>query len=317
MNTYLKYKPVWYRIVILGSLIVGSSMAFGLLSLYIVSNMTGIPFAEVQLLDFTDPDLRDAQRVLLFVNSLAVFLVPALLYSYFADPQPMRFLRLDVKPKWWHWVVGGVIVIAAMPSAFWLGELNKQLDVSQLLPSLDKWMRESEASSNKVVESILLNQTPQDLAVNLFLMALLPAVCEEVFFRGLIQKGIMRTTRNVWFSIIISGVIFSAFHFQFLTFLTRLEMGIILGALYWYTGSLWVPILAHLVFNGMQVIMAYYNPEMINTPPDVMSAGWAGLSFLTVAALIFISRKMSVSSLYEVFDDEDDFTVGPKDEYLQ
>lgn len=318
MNTYLKYKPVWYRIVVLGSLIIGSSMVIGLVTLYIISHLTGIPLKEIQVMDFNNPELLNAQKFLIAANGIAVFLLPALLYSYFTDPRPMHFLRLNTRAQHWHWVVAVAIVIIAIPSAFWLGELNKNMDLSRIMPGVDKWMRESEASNNKIVETLLVKQSLKDLFINLFILAALPAISEEVFFRGLIQKGIIRTSRNVWLGILLSALIFSAFHLQFLTFLTRFEMGIILGVLFWYSGSLWVPIVAHFAFNGIQVFMAYWRPDLKDAPPEATSAGLVGLSFLLVILIVVILRKTSVVSMYEVYDDEDDFDLhaGPKDEYL-
>ena len=318
MNTYLKYKPVWYRIIVLGSLVLGCSLVFGLLGMYLISSVTGMPLREVQAIDFTDPSTGSAQKILVLVNSIAVFLAPALLYAYFADPRPLHFLRLNTRSQRWHWPVAVAIILVAIPSAFWLGELNKGLDISRLMPGFDKWMRESETGNNKIIEAFLSGQTLQDLFVNLLILAAVPAIGEELFFRGLLQKGIIRSTRNVWLGILLSAFIFSAIHLQFLTFLTRFEMGIILGALFWYSGSLWIPILAHFVFNGLQVFVAYWKPGMTEAPPEAVTAGWVGVSFLLVILIIVILRKTSQVSLYEVFDDEDDFDIntGPKDEYL-
>lgn len=316
MNTYLKYKPVWYRIFVMGSLIFGGSLILGIIGLYAVSSFTGIPLMDFQNPDFSDPRVITAHKILLPINSLAVFLIPSLLYAYFADPRPARFLRLDTKPSWLFWIIAGVIMILAMPSAFWLGELNKNLDISPLLPDLDRWMKDTEASNNKVIEAIIGKQTIGGLLINLLIMAVVPAISEEFFFRGLIQKGITRLTRHVWSGILLSAFIFSAFHMQFLTFLTRFEMGILLGVLFWYSGSLWVPIIAHFIFNGIQVLAAYMNPELEKNPAPIISAEIVGLSFLIITALVIIMRKKSTVTMSEVYDDDDDdLTILPKEEY--
>ncbi|MBC8033396.1 MAG: CPBP family intramembrane metalloprotease [Chitinophagaceae bacterium] len=318
MNTYLKYKPVWYRIMVMISLIAGAYLIFAFFSLFLIRKMTGATIPELQSLDFTSPEMVSVQKILLLVQSLVLIIIPSLLYAYFADPHPTRFLRLDVKPRAWHLLVAAVIVLIAMPSAFWLGELNKQMDLSRSLPALDKWVRESETETNKLVEAIIGKQDLKNLLINMVLMALLPAIGEEILFRGLIQKGLIRVFRKVWPGILVSAFIFSFIHFQFLTFLTRFELGIILGALFWYSGSLWVPVLAHFVFNGIQVYAAYLQPEMKDAPDWSISAGLVGGSFLVVLVLVIILRQTSTVNMYEVYDDEDDFgfEVGPKDEYL-
>jgi membrane protease YdiL (CAAX protease family) len=176
-------------------------------------------------------------------------------------------------------------------------------------------MKTSETESNKIIETIIGKQDIKDLFINLFILALVPAVCEEFFFRALIQKGIIRSTRNVWLGILLSAFIFSAFHFQFLTFLSRFEMGIILGALFWYSGSIWVSIAAHFVFNGIQLVFSYWKPEMVDPPSWAVSAELVGLSFLVVTVLIMILRKTSSVTMSEVFDDDDDdnFIIEQKD----
>ncbi len=318
MNTYLKYKPAWYRIIMMASLLAGAYLVFGLFSLYLIKKLTGIPLNELQSVDFSSDSMINVQKILLMAQAIILIILPSLLYAYFADPRPMKFLRLNIKPRGWHILVAAAIVLIAIPSAFWLGELNKQMDLSHILPGLDKWIRSSEAESNKIIEKIIGKQDVKALFINLFLMALLPAFGEELLFRGLIQKGLIRTFRHVWAGILLSAFIFSFIHFQFLTFLTRFELGIILGVLFWYTGSLWASIIAHFVFNGIQVYFAYLQPDLQEAPAWSVTAGLVGGSFLVVILLIIILRRSSTVSMYEVFDDDDDFDfeVGPKDEYL-
>ena len=314
MSTYLKYKPVWYRIFVLISLIFGVVFVLWLLSYTLAAKFSGFSFQQLLAPDMDDPRMLEIQKWLMsFISSVATFLIPSLLYAYFADPRPMRFLRMDVKPAWWYWIIAVALMVVVLPSAFWLGEWNKQLDLSNVLPGFDKWMKESEVTTNAFIEKMIGKQDIADLFTNLLLLALLPAVAEELLFRGLIQKGLIRMTRNVWVSILLSAFIFSAIHFQFLTFLTRFELGIILGALFWYSGSLWVPILAHFFFNGLQVFMSYRNPAMKDAPGELLSAGMVGISFLLVIALIVLMKRTSTSTMAEVYDDEDDdfILTGP------
>jgi membrane protease YdiL (CAAX protease family) len=311
MNTYLKYKPVWIKVFALGSLIFGSVLIFSLISYVLAAKLTGFTLQELLDPDFNNPKMAGLQRWLLPLNSsVSAFLIPSLLYAYFADPKPWRFLRADTKPSYSYWIVAVIIIIVAIPSAFWVAELNSHLDLSHIFPSFDRWIREAEKLANNTLEKIIGKQQISDLITNLFLFALVPAISEEFFFRGLILKGIIRYTRNVWLGILLSAFIFSAFHFQFLSFLARFEMGIILGALFWYSGSIWISILAHFLFNGFQLALEYWQPDLQTPPSWLVSAGVVGLSFLTVLVLTFILRKNSTVSMAEVYDDDDDFIIG-------
>lgn len=315
MNTYLKYKPVWVRIISLSGLMLAGQIVLAMISFAIAAKFSGFTLEQMLQPDYNNPQMLNLQKWLLpLVSGLGGYLIPALLYAYFADPHPRSFLRADVKPATHYWIIAVAIVVIAIPSAFWVGQLNKHLDLSHIFPAFDKWMKEAEAHTNNIIEKMIGKQRFSDVIINLFLFAAVPAISEEFFFRGLIQKGIIRATRNVWAGIILSAFIFSAFHFQFLTFLTRFEMGIILGVLFWYSGSIWVPILAHFVFNGLQIVVSYWKPNMADPPPGIISAEVVGISFLAVLALILIARKTSTVSMSEVFDDEDDnLIIEPKD----
>src|SRR5688572_32690696 len=93
------------------------------------------------------------------------------------------------------------------------------------------------------LESFLKVNTTGDLIINIIVIALIPAFCEEMLFRGALQRVVIHLTKNPWAGIIITAIVFSALHMQFQGFLPRMFMGIVLGALYWYSGSLWTSIL--------------------------------------------------------------------------
>lgn len=318
MSSYLKYKPVWYRVMIMGSLLAGVFLIITFLTAFLITKMTNVPITEITF-DTDTPEMMKATKILLLVQGLLFFTLPALIYSYLADPRPMRFLRLDAGPSMKYILLAIVAILAAGPSALWLGELNKHLDLSRTLPAVDQWIKAQETGTNKVIETLMKHQSTTDLLFNLFTMALLPAIGEELIFRGLLQKGIIRVTRNAWIGIIMSAFIFSAIHFQFLTFLARFELGIVLGVLFWYSGSLWISIIAHFVFNGLQVFMAYYLPDITETPPALVSAMAAGISFLAVIVLIIVIKRSSTVTMSEVYEDEDDddgFVIESKDQFL-
>ena len=80
---------------------------------------------------------------------------------------------------------------------------------------------------------------PKDLLIMIFLVGMLPAIGEELFFRGILQKLFIQIFKKAWPGIIFTAFLFSAIHMQFMGFFPRMALGIILGALYWYSGSLY------------------------------------------------------------------------------
>jgi len=91
----------------------------------------------------------------------------------------------------------------------------------------------------------------------LFVIALLAALSEELFFRGILQKVLIECIHNKHIGVWLAAIIFSAFHMQFFGFLPRMLMGVYLGYLFLWSGSLWPGIFAHFLNNGMAVFIVW------------------------------------------------------------
>jgi membrane protease YdiL (CAAX protease family) len=122
-----------------------------------------------------------------------------------------------------------------------------------------------EKAAARLTELFLQGNTLKDLAVNFTMIAILPALAEEFLFRGVLQRMLSEWTRNQHAGIIIAAFVFSFVHFQFFGFLPRFLLGIYFGYLLFWTGSLWVPVIAHLANNGMAVIYYHFSPEKIGS----------------------------------------------------
>ena len=86
---------------------------------------------------------------------------------------------------------------------------------------------------------------------------MIPAIVEELFFRASLQKIFMDIFEKPYWAIVITAIIFSAFHFSYFGFLSRLALGTILGYIYYYSKTIWLPILLHFVNNGIAVVTLY------------------------------------------------------------
>jgi membrane protease YdiL (CAAX protease family) len=128
--------------------------------------------------------------------------------------------------------------------------------------------------------------------VNLFVIALLPAICEEACFRGALQPILIRLFKSPWAGIVLTAVVFSAFHLQFQGFLPRMLLGLLLGAAYWYSGSLLVSIVAHFFTNAVQVIAVAFYPKYMMEDPSVPFY-WSLISLIIVVALLAVMKRQS------------------------
>jgi membrane protease YdiL (CAAX protease family) len=149
-----------------------------------------------------------------------------------------------------------LLMLVSIPLVLYSMNLNQKLP----LPEIFKMM---EDQTEETLKGLLKMESMGEFLVNLTIIALLPAIGEELVFRGVVQQQLMRRIANPMLAIILSAMVFSFAHFQFEGFLPRMLLGIILGWLYWHTRNFWVPVIAHFFNNGIQVAGQYlYGKEM-------------------------------------------------------
>lgn len=169
-----------------------------------------------------------------------------------------------------------LLMSVSIPLVLYSFELNKAMP----LPEAFKMM---EDQTNEALKALLVMDTPFELFANLTLIAFLPAIGEELIFRGLLQKQLMRRMPNPWTALFLSAFIFSFIHFQFEGFLPRMLLGLLLGWLYWRSGNFWVPVCAHFFNNAIQIVGQYlYGKEIsaIDLEQDISIPWYAALASL-------------------------------------
>jgi membrane protease YdiL (CAAX protease family) len=159
-------------------------------------------------------------------------------------------------------------------------------------------MRKQEDATAEIVARLLSGSSVTVLCLNLAVMAIIPAVCEEFLFRGLLITWLKRQLSNTHVVVFISAFIFSAIHLQFYGFVPRFLLGLYLGYLFMWTGSIWACIIVHFINNVMAVIVSFlFNNQLINTEyqhfGDVGENYWLiGLSVVfTTICVYFFYRK--------------------------
>ncbi len=234
--------------------------------------------------DFANPEMLSTLKWIQAISSVTIFLLPAWFYS-----------RITFTGNyWWHlglrpaekslmYPIAIAVILFAFPSVFWLGEFNQSIN-------LPAWMENLEKDATAQMEAFLKVNNTLDIFINIFIIALLPAICEELCFRGALQRIMIQICRSPWMGIITASIIFSALHFQFQGFLPRMFLGVVLGALYWYSGSLWPSIIAHFVNNAVQVVAVSFAPEYIRENPGLPLYMAAISGFLVLAILWYLSR---------------------------
>jgi len=216
-----------------------------------LSGLDLVPFLESEEVEATLRE-RNIMRVMAGVNTLFTFWAPAFFLGWMMyRRQWAGELALDRSPGW-SWPVNGTLwIMGAFPVAQVIYWFNKTA------VALPDWMTRMEESTEGLLKVFLVMDSPLEFLFSLLIMGVLPAVGEELIFRGFLQRQLARTRMGPHAAVWVAALIFSAIHFQFEGFLPRLLLGALLGYLFFFTRNLWVPIIAHFANNAMQVAAAY------------------------------------------------------------
>lgn len=247
--------------------------------------MTGQSIAQMQT-SMMNPAFVNEVRVIQTVLAAFIFLVPALATALIMNKKPLTYLGFKQKNS--LKTIGlGILVMAA--TVVLSGTLATLTEMIPLSPGLTTYFKGLEDTYMKQVKVLSEMSGIPDLIMSLLVMALAPAIFEEVFFRGGFQQMMTKSTGNVLVSIIVTSILFSAIHFSFYGFLSRTAMGIVLGLLFAKSGNLWVPILAHFFNNAVAVLQVYFlkmSGKSIEEGMDDKFPLW--ILFIVLPAIIYL-----------------------------
>ena len=192
------------------------------------------------------------------ISSIMMFVVPPIVYySITRKEHQMRALGFrKLTPPWWLIFIGVAIMFVSIPVTTTLTTWNEGMSLGGAFSKLEDLLKNLEETAKVATEKMLNVNTIGGLLLNLVIIALIPAIGEEMTFRGVLQQSLTRKM-NPHIAIILSAAIFSFFHFQFYGFLPRMFLGVLLGYMFYITGSLWTSILMHFVNNGSAVVLYY------------------------------------------------------------
>ncbi|MCB0804613.1 MAG: CPBP family intramembrane metalloprotease [Bacteroidales bacterium] len=247
----------------------------------------GVVFNLAEMNNLDDPSTVGLLKFFQVVNQLGVFILPPIAFAWLVNRQPLSYLKLGVRFRKDHLILSVMLIFISIPAINMLVVWNEQMDLPDFMNGIENWMRQSEDQTKHLTDAFLNVKTAGGLIVNLLIIAMMAAIGEELLFRGVVLRLLDEKLKNVHLAILISAVLFSSLHMQFYGFIPRTAIGILFGYMYVWTGSLWIPIILHFVFNGTSVVAAYlYNIGASST--DVDSFGYTPNQWI-VAGSILIS----------------------------
>lgn len=199
----------------------------------------------------------NVERAVQFISSVITFIVGGVSVAYLIFENPKEELMMSSWGGGKNYLYGIIALLALLPIVGVLNEWNQGISFPDALAPLEQWMREAEDAATELQERFLSGTSYLDLIINIVIMAITPAICEELLFRGVLQNQLEKWFKNAHIAVWVAAIIFSAIHFQFYGFLPRMVLGAALGYLLVYGKSLWLPIVAHCVNNSLAVITAW------------------------------------------------------------
>ncbi len=247
---------------------------------------------EVKLLDGHTyiTQLYELVKYQLIVQTVVAFLIPALfsmiLFGHFSD-----LWRFPTSPLVWVSII--IVVLGSVPFTYWIMDISTQFIPQNIIDKFKPLdiMRQG----NLAILLWVPNTSQASMWQAILLMAVLPAVAEELIFRGTFLRYLHETTNTVHFAVLLTALLFSLLHFSVTQFIPIFIMGLVLGYLYIYGGTIWIPIIVHSLFNAVPVVMHFlYRQGKLSIPnPDEFTIptiyGILG-GILVLAGIIILGR---------------------------
>ena len=278
-------------------------LAIQFLAALLAIPMFGLPRVAGLLngLNTEDPEALRLLKYFQTVQSLGLFIAPSLLIAYLFSGNVAKYLSLDRGTPFLPALLVTLLIFVINPFINFTGELNAGMHFPAWLEGVEEWMRTAEENAEQLTKAFLEVDTFGGLLFNLVMVAILPALGEELLFRGVIQKQLTAWTGNHHWGIWLAAALFSALHMQFYGFLPRMILAAIFGYLLVWSGSLWLPILAHFVNNaGAVIAMWLIDHDRLSPALESFGAGpryWPyAAASLTLGLLIMVAIKRQYST---------------------
>jgi CAAX protease family protein len=257
--------------------------------------MTGRPILSMES-DMLNPKYFAAIMWLQVISTFFLFFLPIYFFALICYRNPLKFIGFNTNFNIKQILLVLLILLLTFPLSGALAELNKIIPIPK---NWEVYFKAKEAE-RAAQEAALINiNTFSRYILSMIIIALLPAIFEEVFFRGGIQNILTRWFKGPWIAIILTAIIFSAVHISYYGFLVRFALGVALGFVFYYSGSLWLNILFHFLFNGIQVTAMYVTTiQNAKASKDIEENFpiWAGIIALIFIIYAFIYfRKISLA----------------------
>lgn len=239
---------------------------------------------------------------MLTMQDILAFILPAVVTMAIIYRRPFHVMGLDRAPSWLAIAIVIVFYVISLPAMNWLVEMNKAMSLPSWMAGIEQAMRTAEDNAAEVTQEMLNINSVGQLILCVLVVGVMAGLSEEMLFRGAMLRTMQDSRLGKHAVVWITAILFSAFHLQFYGFVPRMLLGVWLGYLFVWTGSLWVPIIAHTLNNSTVVLMSYLSnkgviPEGFGDNLGLPAAG--SFPWLATCSLIAsLALAISVHAFY-------------------
>jgi len=274
---------------LLGVCLIVSSFSMGLIAAQVLNK----PLLQAAN-ELIKPENANLARLLNTITTFIAFFVPAWAVARISNKKPFTQLGFN---KQFSLRQLGLVVLISFAALFLSGSLGALNEMIPMPAAFLKKARQLEETYKSAMLSMATMRSFTDYLLSLLVIALAPAIFEEVLFRGSLQQIFIGWTNNKWIGIIITSIIFSAIHGSYFGFLPRLGLGIILGFVFYLSKNLWLSIAMHFLNNAVVVTQIYVLTKMgkpIEKAMDESMPIWLG--GITLIGLFFVFKYYKQAS---------------------
>ncbi len=257
------------------------------ISIFLSSHYSGAP---------TETELT-AIRVFFSIYSIGTFIFSAFILSIIFKQKPLEYLKLNRFPKPVFLIMIPLLFIIALPILSWMIQWNSSFVLPDFLAGIEQKLKAMEDVNNQLYALLLDMDNYTDLFANIMVMALIPAIGEELFCRGVLLNIFYEYSGKKFWSVVIVAIIFTLLHMQFYKFLPMMTLAIMLGLFINWTQSIWASIFFHFLNNTLAVCGNFYYQRgvknLLTDEKNQIPYYLTILSFLLTIAIIVWLNKFS------------------------
>ena len=230
------------------------------------------------------------------ISQIIMFGLSIMLWGKMFEGSAYKFIEIKKKNTPYYILLSFLLVFIVTPFIDGIGLWNNSwtFESEQIYRTIEK-------TSTQIMQGFLMNTTPSGLIINIVVIAFLPAVLEELFFRAAMQKTMISLVRYRFLGILLTSIIFSLLHFQLFSCIPRVFLGLFLGYLYVISQNIIVPIIFHFINNLTVVVGSYlFYSNLIEFDINKLGSVYNPLLFIISILLIgsiFIYEKKKAKKI--------------------